>query len=138
GQAIAVTGVAQVGISGLAKVQYLVSPKDVPLPPDDPYLTTAPWQDADILPPPERWTNLPDGRLPEVPSQFDPATGRPRQWPLRYTLAHWAVLAPPLAAGKYDLRCRTIDAAGQAQPMPRPFAKSGRNSIQRMTLTVDA
>lgn len=137
GQPIAVTGVAQVGISGLAKVQYFVRKKDGPLPPDDPYLTTAPWQDADILPPPDRWNNLPDGRLPDVPLQFDPATGRPRQWPLRYTVAHWAVLVPSLAAGRYDLRCRTIDAAGNAQPMPRPFAKSGRNSLQRITLSVE-
>jgi hypothetical protein len=48
------------------------------------------------------------------------------------------VLAPALTAGKYDVRCRTIDAARQPQPQPRPFAKSGRNSIQRVTLTVDA
>jgi DMSO/TMAO reductase YedYZ molybdopterin-dependent catalytic subunit len=138
GQPIAITGIAQVGISGLAKVQYWVQPKDGPLPADDPYLATAVWQDAEILPPPSRWNNLPDGRLPEVPLQFDPTTGQPRQWPLRYTVAHWAVLAPGLAEGKYDVRCRTIDAAGQAQPLPRPFAKSGRNSIQRVTLSVEA
>jgi hypothetical protein len=119
-------------------VQYWLQPKDTALPSDDPYLTSADWQNAEILPPPERWNNLPDGKLPDVPLQFDPATGRPRQWPLRYTIAHWAVLAPPLAAGKYDLRCRTIDSAGQAQPMPRPFAKSGRNSIQRITLSVES
>ena len=138
GRPIPITGVAQVGISGLAKVQYWVQPKDGPLPNDDAYLATAPWQDAEILPPPARWNNLPDGKLPDVPLQFDPATGQPRQWPLRYTIAHWAVLAPSLAAGKYDVRCRTIDASGHAQPMPRPFAKSGRNSIQRVTLTVEA
>lgn len=138
GQAFAITGTAQVGISGLSKVQYWVQPKDAPWPADDPYFTTAPWQDAEILPPPDTWHNLPDGKLPEVPSQFDLATGRPRQWPLRYTIAHWAVLAPALPEGKYDLRSRTIDAAGQPQPMPRPFAKSGRNAIQRVPLTIEA
>jgi hypothetical protein len=138
GPPIAITGIAQVGISGLAKVQYWVQPKDAPLPPDDPYLLSAAWQDAVILPPPDRWNHLAEDKLPDVPLQFDPASGQPRQWPLRYTVAHWAVLAPALTAGKYDVRCRTIDAARQPQPQPRPFAKSGRNSIQRVTLTVDA
>src|SRR5262249_48813718 len=119
------------------KVQYWVQPKDTPLPDDDPYLTTARWQDADMLPPPTHWNNLPEGKLPDVPLQFDPS-GEPRRWPLRYTIAHWAVLMPALPAGKYDVRCRTIDSAGQAQPLPRPFAKSGRNSIQRVTLLVEA
>lgn len=137
GQSIAITGIAQVGISGLAKVQYWVQPKDTPLPPDDPYLLSGAWQDADILPPPNRWSHLPEGRLPETALQFDPTTGRPRQWPLRYTIAHWAVLAPALAAGKYDVHCRTIDSAGEPQPRPRPFTKSGRNSIQRVTLAVE-
>jgi hypothetical protein len=137
GQAIAITGTAQVGISGLSKVQYWVQPRDAPWPADDPYFMTAHWQDAEILPPPETWHNLPDGKLPEVPLQFDVATGKPRHWPLRYTIAHWAVLAPALPEGKYDLRSRTIDAAGQPQPLPRPFAKSGRNAIQRVTLTID-
>jgi hypothetical protein len=136
GRPIAITGIAQVGISGLAKVQYFIQPKDAPLPPDDPNLATAAWQDAEILPPPDRWPNLPDGKLPDGLMQFD-ASGRPRQWPLRFTIAHWAVLAPPLAAGKYDVRCRTIDLAGHAQPLPRPFAKSGRNQIQRVTLNVE-
>ena len=34
------------------------------------------------------------------------------------------------------VRCRTIDEAGQAQPMLRPFRKSGRNAIQRVVVTV--
>jgi hypothetical protein len=56
---------------------------------------------------------------------------------MRYTLAHWATRLQ-LDAGKYVIRCRTIDANGLAQPMPRPFAKSGRNSIQHVTLTVES
>ena len=36
------------------------------------------------------------------------------------------------------MRCRTIDAAGHAQPMPRPFRKSGRNAIQRVAVRVEA
>ena len=70
---------------------------------------------------------LPEGKLP-----IDP----PAPWPQRYTIAHWAVLIEGLPEGKYYLRCRTIDANGLAQPMPRPFPKSGRNSIQRVPITV--
>jgi hypothetical protein len=38
--------------------------------------------------------------------------------------------------GEYDLRCRTIDANGIAQPMPRPFPKSGNNTIQAVKIVV--
>jgi len=40
--------------------------------------------------------------------------------------------------GRYTLRCRTVDANGHPQPMPRPFPKSGRNIIHAVPLTVDA
>ena len=64
------------------------------------------------------------------------ADGRPSEWPLRDSVAHWAVRVPGLAAGRYVLRCRTIDARGVAQPMPRPFQKSGGNAIQRVDVVV--
>ena len=137
GQQAAVTGVAQVGMSGLSKVQYCLHPGRSPSPPaDDPYLTQANWQDASILPPPKHWGGgLPDGPLPAIPQQFD-ADGRPLTWPMRYAIAHWAALLTSTSAGQYELCCRTIDANGIAQPMPRPFPKSGRNEIQRFRTTV--
>jgi hypothetical protein len=136
GEQAALTGVAQVGMSGLSKVQFCLRPAGQPSSPDDTYLTKADWQDADILPPPERWGGgLPDGRLPPIPRQFDDH-GKPRTWPLRYTIAHWATLLTAPAAGQYELCCRTIDANGIAQPLPRPLPKSGRNHIQRIGLTV--
>ena len=52
--------------------------------------------------------------------------------------AHWAVLLPGRPAGAYTLRVRTVDAKGQAQPMPRPFKKSGRCDIEEVKLTVKA
>ena len=52
---IPVTGWAQCGISGLAKVQTWVQRSDTPWPSDDPYFTRAPWVDARILPPPAQW-----------------------------------------------------------------------------------
>ncbi len=137
GHPVIMTGRAQVGMSGLAKVQYWLRRTDSPLPADDPYFSSAPWMDAKILPPPQNWwESLPAGKRPELPSQFDPATGRPLEWPLRHTIAHWAAMAPGLPAGQYEIRCRTIDASGHAQPMPRPFEKSGRNDIQTAPLTV--
>ena len=65
GQPAAITGVAQVGLSGLSKVQFWLHPQDEPLAADDPYFTKAEWKDAEVLPPPQHWGGgLPDGRLP--------------------------------------------------------------------------
>ena len=136
---IPITGVCQVGISGLSRVQVWVSPQGTELPANDPYLTRGDWKDADLLPPPETWGgDFGDKPLPQPVFRFDSKTGHPEQWPLPYTIAHWATLLPGVPAGKYDLRCRTIDANGIAQPLPRPFRKSGRNSIERATLIVEA
>ncbi|MGE0609782.1 MAG: molybdopterin-dependent oxidoreductase [Pirellulales bacterium] len=135
GQPLPLTGLAQVGISGLSKVQYWIHPRDVELPADDPYFSRAPWQDAQILPAPADWAGLPNRTLPAGTLGTDEQS-RPTSWPMRYALAHWAVLAPSVAAGSYDLRCRTIDSRGIAQPLPRPFAKSGRNGIEKVELVV--
>lgn len=54
------------------------------------------------------------------------------------TIVHWVGVLKGLRPGRYDLRCRTIDAHGHAQPMPRPFQKSGRNLIHAVTLEVQA
>ena len=136
----AITGMAQVGISGLDKVQYCVHSQKEPWPADDPYWAKADWRDAAILPPPADWGGgLPGGKLPAITSQTDPAKGTPLQWPLRYTIVHWAALLPGLPAGSYDLCCRSIDANGIAQPMPRPpLPRTGANAIHRVTLVVKA
>jgi DMSO/TMAO reductase YedYZ molybdopterin-dependent catalytic subunit len=136
GEPIPLTGFAQVGISGLTKVQYWLHPKGTELPADDPHFTKAPWKDADILPAPTRWSSLPNDNLLTGARGFDPQTNRPTTWPIRYALAHWAALLQGVAAGEYELRCRSIDANGIAQPMPRPFPKSGRNAIQSVPLSV--
>ncbi|HID78458.1 MAG TPA: hypothetical protein EYP56_21020 [Planctomycetaceae bacterium] len=137
GQPIPITGLAQVGMSGLSRVQYWLCAQDATLPADDPYFTRADWQDAQVLPPPEHWGDaLPEGKLPPVPSQIDPETGRPLKWPLRGTIVHWAALLEAIPPGRYHIRCRTIDANGMAQPMPRPYRKSGNVNIQRLPLVV--
>ncbi|MEC9055839.1 MAG: hypothetical protein VX633_11065, partial [Verrucomicrobiota bacterium] len=104
---------------------------------DDPYFTNAPWHDAEILPPPEQWGGgLPGGRLPKGVRFFTPA-GKPGHWPMRYTIAHWATLLKGMAPGQYSIYCRTIDERGIAQPMPRPFRKSGRNTIEESLITIE-
>ncbi|MDG2383299.1 MAG: molybdopterin-dependent oxidoreductase [Pirellulaceae bacterium] len=135
----AVTGYAQVGISGLKKVQVWIQNNDEPLPDNDPHFTSAPWMDTELLPAPQTWGGeLPDGRIPTDTRGFDDTTGRPQQWPLPLTKVHWATLLPGLATGRYTLRCRTIDGNDHAQPMPRPFRKSGRAAIQKVRFMVEA
>lgn len=137
GEPLTLHGNAQVGISGLKQIQYWLRDVSTPLPANDPHFTQAPWQEAQIVPF--------DGSgiagfkgTPLHPVQFDPATRSPRQWPLRHTLCRWTAKPLKLAAGKYELRCRTIDENGNAQPMPRPFPKSGKNNIQKALLEVVA
>lgn len=137
GRPVPLTGLALVGISGLDKVQYCVRSQDTPQPADDPYWTTADWKDAAILPSPTDWGGgLPDGKLPAHTRQVDPASGAPIEWPMRFTLAHWAALVPGLPAGTYELCCRTIDGNGIAQPLPRPLPRTGANGLHRVTLVV--
>jgi len=120
GERIEVTGLAQVGVSGLAQVQCWMSRAADESAPD--------WRDATILGPPEQWGGGVD-RLPPTPLQVDDQ-GAPLNWPMRYAVAHWTITLDGQPAGHYTLRCRTIDNNGIAQPMPRPFAKSGRAEIE--------
>jgi hypothetical protein len=136
GQPVPVTGYAQVGLSGLSKVQVWIQSNAVERPAGDPYFATAPWIDAQILQPPRHWGALPLGKIPAGTPGFDPATGQPHTWPMRLAKIHWAALLPGLSAGEYTFRCRTIDAKGIAQPMPRPFQKSGNAAIEAMDISV--
>ena len=136
---VAITGMAQVGISGLKQVQYCVRSQEHPPEADDPAWTKADWKNAEILPPPSNWGGgLPGGKLPPNVLHFDSTTGLPREWPLRFTIVHWAAMIPPLPAGNYDLCCRTIDNNGIPQPMPRPLPRTGYNAIHTVTLSITA
>lgn len=133
---VPVTGYAQSGISGLSKVQVWVCPVADVWPAEDPWFQTAPWQDAILVPPPVQWggdfldSSLLDGAIGFTPD------GRPQQWPMRLAKVYWAALLPAMRPGKYVLRCRTIDASGAAQPMPRPFRKSGHCAIEERSIVV--
>jgi DMSO/TMAO reductase YedYZ molybdopterin-dependent catalytic subunit len=137
GEAFRVSGVAQVGMGGLSKVQVWVAPLG-PKDETDPHFAKAPWQDAELRPPPDDWGgDLPEGRLPSLPLGFDAATGKPKAWPMPYTKVHWTAALAGLPAGKHVLRCRTIDASGIAQPLPRPFQKSGHASIEAVAISAN-
>ncbi|HEX3149233.1 MAG TPA: molybdopterin-dependent oxidoreductase [Gemmataceae bacterium] len=135
--AFTVTGYAQVGVAGMSKVQVWVQPAGDKWAEDDPYFTKAPWIDGHIVGPPDKWGgDLPKGVVPADTMGFDAKTGKPKTWPMKLAKAHWAARLPGLSAGNYTLRCRTIDAKGHAQPMPRPFKKSGRAEIEAVKLVV--
>lgn len=137
GEPLAISGYAQVGISGLAKVQVSVHPADHEWPAGDLYFDSADWRDATILPPPREWGGaLPGGSIPAETLGFDSTTAEPKHWPMRLAKAHWAIVLPGKSQGKYVLRCRTIDDKGAAQPRPRPFRKSGHAAIEQVDIDV--
>jgi DMSO/TMAO reductase YedYZ molybdopterin-dependent catalytic subunit len=134
GDAIPISGYAQVGVSGLSKVQVSIEPEGTAHE-DDPNFLSSRWQDAELLPAPTDWSSLSGGMIPAGTHGFD-ASGVPKRWPMRLTNAHWAVVLPSLQPGKYVFRCRTIDDNGHAQPMPRPFRKSGHAAIESTKVSV--
>ncbi len=55
---------------------------------------------------------------------------------MQFAIVHWAALIPVHPVRNYDLRCRTNDNNGIAQPMPRPLPRTGSNAIQTVTVIV--
>lgn len=134
---IPITGWAQCGIAGLKGVQVWISKRDEEVSADDPYFTKAPWRNADILPfAAEPGGGLPNDTIPADTFGFD-SNSQPKLWPMPLTRAHWCHLHDGLPAGKYVLRCRTIDGNGHAQPMPRPFRKSGHAKVEQIRFEVE-
>jgi DMSO/TMAO reductase YedYZ molybdopterin-dependent catalytic subunit len=140
GEAVALQGTAMVGWSGLKRVEYWLRPdagNHGKLADDDPAWKTAVWLPCTIEPPPADWGgSLPEGVMPKDVWGFDPRTGQPKEWPLRYSIALWTVTLKDLKPGAYEFRVRTIDLNDYAQPEPRPYPKSGRNEIQYKPLMV--
>jgi len=126
-------GVAVVGLPGLKRVEYWLRPddgKENKLADDDPAWKSADWRPGVIDTPPDDWTDhLPAGVSPKELWGFDAQTGKPKDWPLRYTVANWTVTLKDVKPGAYELRVRTVDLNGFAQPQPRPQQKTGRNAI---------
>lgn len=139
GQPIVIRGTAMVGWSGLKRVEYWLRPDTGThgkLEEDDPAWQKAQWQSGAIDPPPVKW----GGQLPESVRLQDvwgfDATGKPKEWPMRFSVAPWQVTLKDLAPGAYEFRVRTIDLNDFAQPEPRPYQKSGKNEIQYRPIMV--
>ena len=141
GEQIVVRGTAMVGWSGLKRVECWLRPDTGThgkLADDDPAWQKAKWEKGVIEPPPTDWGGqLPDGVLPKDVWGFD-GTGKPKEWPMRFSVAPWSVTLKGLATGAYEFRVRTIDLNDFAQPEPRPYPKSGRNEIQYRPIMVTA
>jgi DMSO/TMAO reductase YedYZ molybdopterin-dependent catalytic subunit len=143
GATIPLSGITQVGTSGLARVQVLALPGEQVRDDNDPYFTRRVWRDAALLEPPEQWggglpaSDAPAGSAITHPAfGFSATTRRPIEWPMRFTTAHWAMVHEGLPPGRHTLYCRTIDRDGNAQPMPRILQNSGRNLLDHMTIDV--
>lgn len=133
GRPVVIRGTAMVGWPGLERVEYWLRPNtgaDGRLADDDPAWAMAAWRPGTIDPPPAVWGDeLPGGVLPKDVWGFD-ASGKPREWPLRYSIAPWTIVLKDLAPGEYELRVRTVDRNGFAQPAPRPGGLTGKNLVQ--------
>lgn len=142
GKPVVVAGTAIAGLSGLKRVEYWLRADpgtDGMLADDDPAWKTAAWRPCALMPPPEDWTALlPEGTVPGTIWGFDPATGRPRDWPLRYSAVPWSVTLDDLKPGAYELRARAVDLNGFAQPEPRTYQKSGMNLVPFRKFVVKA
>ncbi len=140
GRDAVVSGTAMVGWSGLKRVEYWLRPdagNHGRLADDDPAWRDAEWKPCAIDPPPDDWGgSLPDGVMPKDVWGFDPATGRPKEWPMRFSVARWTATLKGLAPGAYEFRARSVDLNGFAQPEPRPYPKSGRNEVQYRPVVV--
>ena len=132
--AVFVSGLAISGWSGLKRVEYWLRPgNDKPgeLSEDDPAWQNARWIECRLDDAPADWSHVfPAGVSAREVLGFDPRTGQPATWPLRYGMVSWSASLQGLAPGRYEVRARAVDLNGNAQPEPRPMLKTGRNAIQ--------
>jgi DMSO/TMAO reductase YedYZ molybdopterin-dependent catalytic subunit len=140
GKALVIRGTAMVGWPGLERVEYWLRPVSPPvaeLRDDDPGWATSRWEPCNLDPPPaDLAAELPPGVDPARIWGFGP-DGRPREWPMRFSIAPWSVSLGGLKPGDYEFRARTVDRNGFAQPEPRPFEqRSGVNGVQRKPIHI--
>jgi DMSO/TMAO reductase YedYZ molybdopterin-dependent catalytic subunit len=142
GAPVEITGAAMAGWSGLRRVEYWLRTATggaEKLADDDPAWNTASWRPCELAPPPDDWDSiLPGGTAAREIWGFDPATGKPKNWPLLFSMVSWTARIEGLAPGSYELRARTVDLNGLAQPEPRTYQKSGLNVVPCRTFVVRA
>jgi hypothetical protein len=134
GKPVTIEGTAMVGWPGLERIEYWLRPEAGThgrIDDDDPAWNTAEWRPCTIDPPPLDWGGgLPEDVKPTQVWGFGP-DGKPKEWPMRFSIALWSVKLKVLKPGGYEFRVRTVDKNGFAQPEPRPFhQRSGLNAIQ--------
>jgi DMSO/TMAO reductase YedYZ molybdopterin-dependent catalytic subunit len=133
GAPIVIDGTAMAGWSGLQRVEFWVRPStggDIKLPFDDPAWTSAVWRPCALMPAPDDWPAiLPAGTDARKIWGFDPATGKPRSWPLLFSMVPWSARLEGVKPGSYEFRVRAVDLNGFAQPEPRLYQKSGMNLV---------
>jgi DMSO/TMAO reductase YedYZ molybdopterin-dependent catalytic subunit len=133
GEPVIVTGQVISGPSGLARVEAWlrrIEGTPAPLPDDAPELRQGPWLPCALQPQPDWNKALPPGIDPRQVLGFDRKTGKPLAWPPRYARCAFSVVLRDLRPGAYEVRARSVDLNGFAQPEPRPALKNGRNAIQ--------
>jgi DMSO/TMAO reductase YedYZ molybdopterin-dependent catalytic subunit len=130
GQPVSLNGLVISGLSGLKRVEHSLSRENSkPGAPDGEVAEQ--WIECRLEDPPADWSSV----FPaEVASRqvlgFDPRTGQPATWPLRYSMISWSATLQGLAPGKYAVRARAVDLNGFAQPEPRPNQKTGQNALE--------
>jgi DMSO/TMAO reductase YedYZ molybdopterin-dependent catalytic subunit len=134
GQPIFFTGLALSGLSGLQRVEWWLhraEPDAKPVAQDDETYRAAQWTPCELEAPPGDWASvLPAGVSSKDVLGFDPKTGKPLTWPLRYSMISWSAMLRDLKPGKYEFRARAVDMNGFAQPEPRPIPKAGKNAVE--------
>jgi hypothetical protein len=129
GLATTYRGVAVVGLPGLKRVEYSLRA-------DAGKLADLVWQSCELEPAPDDWSaHLPKGISSKDLWGFDSKTGKPKEWPLRYTVAFWTLSLKVPKPGTYRLFVRSVDQNGFAQPQPRP-QQTGSTTIPTKVLEV--
>jgi DMSO/TMAO reductase YedYZ molybdopterin-dependent catalytic subunit len=127
------------GPSGIERVEYWVrrlSSDSVPLDDDSPELLRGPWLPCELATQPDWASILPKGVDPKQLHGFDSESGLPLSWPPKYCMCSYSAMIHDLEPGKYEIRARSVDKNGFAQPEPRPNQKNGKNAIQVRLLEI--
>ena len=140
GKRVVIRGTAMVGWPGLERVEYWLRPgrrRRRGASRRRPRLGDGRWEPVPTRPAPGRPRR---GAAPRRESRriwgFGP-DGKPKEWPMRFSIAPWSVSLAGLKPGDYEFRVRTVDRNGFAQPEPRPFAqRSGVNGVQRKPIQI--